>query len=127
MHLGTVDENGHAIIHPVGYYYDHSSYKFYILTGKESKKTDNLRKNQIVYYYVDDPDPPYKGVRGKGTARILEDVNFSTSIYEKIMVRYWGSLEHPMTLAHRDELKTGEAIILVISPRYFSTRDYSKQ
>jgi hypothetical protein len=43
------------------------------------------------------------------------------------MVRYWGSLEHPMALALRDELKTGEAIILEISPRYFSTWDYSKQ
>ena len=127
MHLGTVDENGQAIIHPVGYYYDHSSYKFYILTGKESKKTDNLRKNQNVYYCVDDQDPPYKGVRGKGTARILEDLNFNISIYEKIMVRYWGSLEHPMALALRDELKTGKAIILEISPRYFSTWDYGKQ
>jgi general stress protein 26 len=127
MHLGTVDENGHAIIHPVGYYYDHSSYRFYILTGKESKKTNNIRKNQIVYYCVDDPDPPYKGVRGKGTAKILENVNFNTGIYEKIMVRYWGSLEHPMALAHRDELKTGEAIILEITPGYFSTWDYSKQ
>jgi hypothetical protein len=40
------------------------------------------------------------------------------------MVRYWGSLEHPMALAHRDELKSGEAIILEISPKYFSTWDY---
>ena len=127
MHLGTVDENGHAIIHPVGYYYDHSNFKFYILTGNDSKKTDNIRKNQIIYYCVDDPDPPYKGVRGKGSARILEDVKFNTSIYEKIMIRYLGSLEHPTALAYRDRLKTGEEIILEISPRYFSTWDYSKQ
>jgi hypothetical protein len=26
MHLGTVDENGHAIIRPVGYYYGHSMF-----------------------------------------------------------------------------------------------------
>ena len=23
LHLGTVDEAGHANVHPVGYYYDH--------------------------------------------------------------------------------------------------------
>jgi hypothetical protein len=43
------------------------------------------------------------------------------------MIRYLGSLEHPTALAYRDKLKTGEAIILEISPRYFSTWDYSKQ
>lgn len=126
LHLGTVDGNGHAIISPVGYYYNHSNYKFYILTGKESKKTYNLRKNPTVYYCVDDPAFPYKGVRGKGTARILEDVKFNISIWEKLMLRYWGNLEHPIALATRDETKTGKSIVLEISPTYFSTWDYSK-
>ena len=63
LHLGTVDEEGHSNIHPVGYYYDQSDNKFYILTGKESKKTSNLKKNQMVYFCIDDPNPPYKGVR----------------------------------------------------------------
>ena len=39
LHLGTVDEKGHANVHPVGYYYDHLENRFYILTAKESKKT----------------------------------------------------------------------------------------
>ena len=70
VHLGTVDENGHVNIHPVGYYYDYSNNRFYVLTGRESKKTHNLRKNEMVYFCIDDPNPPYKGVRGKGSARI---------------------------------------------------------
>ena len=82
MHLGTVDENGQAIIHPVGYYYDHLENKFYILTSKESKKTHNLSRNERVYFCVDDPNPPYKGVRGKGTARILEEEKFNLGIWE---------------------------------------------
>jgi general stress protein 26 len=121
LHLGTVDEKGHANVHPVGYYYDHLENKLYILTAKESKKTHNLSRNETVYFCVDDPNPPYKGVRGKGTARVLEDVNFNFSIWEKIMVRYIGNLEHPEALALRDEVKKGEAIVLEISPRYFST------
>jgi len=88
LHLGTLDERGHPNIHPVGYYYDQSGDKFYILTGRESKKTSNLKKNQMVYFCIDDPNPPYKGVRGKGIARILEEVNFNLSIWEKIMARY---------------------------------------
>lgn len=127
LHLGTVDEKGHANIHPVGYYYDRSDNKFYILTGKESKKTHNLSRNETVYFCVDDPNPPYKGIRGKGTARILEEVNFNLDIWEKIMARYIGNLEDPMAIALKDELKKGDSIVLEISPKYFPTWDYSKQ
>jgi general stress protein 26 len=127
LHLGTVDKNGHANIHPVGYYYDDSNNRFYVLTGRESKKTHNLRKNEMVYFCIDDPNPPYKGIRGKGSGRIQEDVDFNIGIWEKIMVRYSGNLEDPKALALRDELKKGESIVLEISPKYFSTWDYSKQ
>lgn len=127
LHLGTIDEEGHPNIHPVGYYFDQSNNKFYILTGKESKKTSNLKKNQMVYFCIDDPNPPYKGVRGKGTARIQEDVNFNLGIWEKIMTRYLGNLQDPMAIALKDELKKGDSIILEISPKYFSTWDYGKQ
>ena len=127
LHLGTVDEEGHANIHPVGYYYDPLENRFYILTAKESKKTNNLSRNETVYFCVDDPNQPYNGIRGKGTARILEEVNFNLDIWEKIMARYIGNLEDPMAIALKDELKKGDSIVLEISPKYFSTWDYSKQ
>lgn len=42
--------------------------------------------------------------------------------------RLWSrNLEDPKALALRDELKKGESIVLEISPKYFSTWDYSKQ
>ncbi|MGH9985659.1 MAG: pyridoxamine 5'-phosphate oxidase family protein [Nitrososphaeraceae archaeon] len=127
IHLGTVDENGHANIHPVGYYYDHPNNRFYVLTGRESKKTHNLRKNEMVYFCIDDPNPPYKGVRGKGSARIKEDVDFNISIMEKTIPRYSGKLEDPTSQVLLEELKKGEAVVLEISPTYFSTWDYGKQ
>jgi general stress protein 26 len=127
LHLGTVDEKGHANVHPVGYYFDHLANIFYILTAKESKKTQNLSRKEMIYFCVDDPNPPYKGVRGKGTARILEEVKFNLSIWEKIMARYLGNLEDPMAIALKDELKKGDSIVLEITPKYFSTWDYSKQ
>ena len=40
IHLGTVDENGHANIHPAWYYYDSSKEKIYVETGKHSKKME---------------------------------------------------------------------------------------
>jgi general stress protein 26 len=127
LHLGTVDEKGHANVHPVGYYFDHLENMFYILTAKESKKTHNLSRKEMIYFCVDDPNPPYKGVRGKGTARILEEVKFNLGIWEKIMARYLGNLEDPMAIALKDELKKDDSIVLEIRPKYFSTWDYSKQ
>ena len=38
VHLGTVDENGHAIIHPAWYYYNPLNNKIYVETGKSPRK-----------------------------------------------------------------------------------------
>jgi pyridoxamine 5'-phosphate oxidase-like protein len=98
----------------------------YIETSKDSKKAFNLRKNNTVYFCVDALDMPCKGVREKGTVRIHEDIERNIPITEKIMLRYLGSTEHPMAKNLIDYVKKGDAIILEITPRYFSTWDDSK-
>jgi general stress protein 26 len=127
VHLGTVDEKGHANVHPAWYFYDSSNNKIYVETSKQSKKTYNLRRNEISYFCIDDPNSPYKGVRGKGSIKIHEDVNFNVPITEKIMVRYLGNLENPMAQALLDMQRKGQSVVLEISPKYYSTWDYSKQ
>jgi Pyridoxamine 5'-phosphate oxidase len=120
IHLGTVDEKGHANIHPAWYYYDPSNNKLYVQTGKQSRKTYNLRKNETIYFCIDDQNPPYKGVRGKGSVKIHEDVNFNVPIVEKMHYR---SISREIIGA----VKKGQSVILEISPKYYSSWDYSKQ
>lgn len=127
IHLGTVDEKGHANVHPAWYYYDKEKNKIYVETGKQSKKTTNLKENKIIYFCIDDPSPPYKGVRGKGTVKIYEDVNFNISIAEKIHIRYLGTLEDPISKELLNAIRKGQSVVLEISPKYYSTWDYSKQ
>ena len=127
IHLGTVDENGHANIHPAWYYYDSSKEKIYVETGKHSKKIENLSRNNMIYFCIDNPNPPYKGVRGKGSAMVHEDVNFNILIAQKIHLRYFGNLEHPIAHELIEAIKNGQSIGLEISPKYYSTWDYSKQ
>ena len=127
IHLGTVDEKGHPNVHPTWYIYDASKELIYVETSKQGKKTYNLRKNENVYFCIDDPNPPYKGVRGKGTVKIHEDINFNVPIAEKIMVKYLGNIEHPMAQALLNMQKGGQSVILEISPKYYSTWDYSRQ
>ncbi|MGG6460182.1 MAG: pyridoxamine 5'-phosphate oxidase family protein [Candidatus Eiseniibacteriota bacterium] len=126
VHVGTVDEYGNANIHPAWYYYDSSKDKIYIETGKQSKKTGNLKRNNVIYFCIDEQNPPYRGVRGKGTAKIYDDINFNVPIAEKIHIRYLGSLENPMSKSLLDMMRSGQSVVLEITPKYYSTWDYSK-
>ena len=127
IHLGTVDDKGHANIHPAWYYYDSSINKLYVQTGKHSKKTYNLRNNKIIYFCIDDQNPPYKGVRGKGIVKMHENLNFNTPIAEKILTKYLGNLEHPSAQVLLAAQKKGQLVVLEISPIYYSAWDNGKQ
>ena len=127
VHISTLDEKQEPNIHPTWYYFDNNIDKIYIESGKESRKTQNLRRNNIVYYCIDDDKIPYKGVRGKGTARISEDVNHNLLIIEKIVVKYLGSIEHRMSQAIISSIRKGDAIILEISPKFYATWDHGKR
>ena len=127
IHLGTVDDKGHANIHPAWYYYDSSINKLYVQTGKQSKKTYNLRNNEIIYFCIDDQNPPYKGVRGKGIIKMHENLNFNIPIAEKILTKYLGNLEHPSAQMLLDAQKKAQLVVLEISPMYYSAWDNGKQ
>jgi nitroimidazol reductase NimA-like FMN-containing flavoprotein (pyridoxamine 5'-phosphate oxidase superfamily) len=127
IHIGTLDRKNEPNIHPTWYYFDNNENRFYIETSKKSRKAVNLNAKNIIYYCVDDPNPPYKGVRGKGRVKIHEDVNHNIPIAEKIMVRYLGSLEHQMAKSLMSSVRAGDSVILEISPIYYSTWDYSKK
>jgi len=59
---------------------------------------------------------PYKGGRGKGRMRIHEDINHNIRIAEKIMVRYLGSLAHPIATSVMNTVRDGGSVILEITP-----------
>jgi general stress protein 26 len=126
VHISTLDEKGEPNIHPTWYYFDNNKDKIYIESGKASRKTQNLRRNNIIYYCIDDDNIPYKGVRGKGTVRISQDVNYNLSIIEKIVVRYLGSIEDTMSQNIISTIRNGDAIILEITPKFYATWDHGK-
>ena len=126
VHISTLDRKHEPNIHPTWYYFDNNNDKIYIESGKESRKTRNLRRNSIIYYCIDDDNIPYKGVRGKGIVRISEDVNHNLPIIEKIVIKYLGSIEHSMSQAIISSIKKGDAIILEITPKFYATWDHAK-
>ena len=61
---------------------------------------------------------------GKGKIKIHDDIERNIPIAEKIMVKYLGSLAHPMATALMSSVKDGDSVILEIVPSYYSSWDY---
>src|SRR5919106_773792 len=119
--IGYIDEKGEPNVIPTGYYFDSVSNKIYITTMKSSKKVSNLRKNNVIAYCIDDPSPPFKGVRGKGIVKIHQDVSHNVPIAKKYMMKRVGSLDHPIAKWLLSEIQKGNELILEITPSYYST------
>ena len=126
LHLSTIDEKGDPNIHPTWFYFDSSTNAIYIGTGKQSKKTINLKNHDTVYFCIDEPNQPYKGVRGKGKVKVHDSTDHNVPIEEKIVVKYLGGLESQGAKMLMDLSRSGDAVIIEITPSYFSTWDYSK-
>src|SRR5688500_2229567 len=117
--LGTIDEKEDPNVHPVWYYFDND--RIYFETGKNSKKVRNIRKRNNIYFCIDETKPPYKGVRGKGTAVISEDISRNVPIAEKIMIKNTGSLDNNMAKLLMDTIKLGESVIIEIISHFYAT------
>jgi uncharacterized pyridoxamine 5'-phosphate oxidase family protein len=126
MHIATLDGKGEPNVIPTAYHFDENENKIYIQTHKGSKKVENLIRKNVISFCVDDPNLPYKGVRGKGKVKMDEDISHNLSIAEKLLVKSLGTLDHPMARWILNETEKGKRITLEITPSYYSTWDYSK-
>ena len=126
LQMATVDGQGEPNIQPVWFYYDKNGEKLSITTSKLAKKTQNLRNKPSIYFSIDDENLPYKGVKGRGIATIIEDPNRILPQGDRISMKYLGTLNHPVAKMISDRSKKGEIVVIEISPKFFSTWDYGK-
>jgi nitroimidazol reductase NimA-like FMN-containing flavoprotein (pyridoxamine 5'-phosphate oxidase superfamily) len=126
LQMSTIDELGEPNIQPVWFYYDKNGEKLLVITSKIARKTKNLRNKPILYFSTDDENFPYKGVKGKGSVTIVEDPKRTVSEGEKISMKYLGTLDHPIAKMITESSKNGDNVLIEISPKFFSTWDYSK-
>lgn len=126
LQLATNDEQCNPNIQPVWFHYDKDVKKLFITTSKSAKKTKNLRNRPNVYFSIDDENPPYKGVKGRGIATIIEDPKRIVPKGDKISLKYLGTIDHPLAKMISDLSEKGEVVLVEISPKFFSTWDYGK-
>jgi general stress protein 26 len=127
IQIATIDEEGYPVIQPVWFVYDKESDKIYTGTSKTTKKVQNIKKNpDKIYFCIDEENYPYKGVKGRGVARISEDIQKNLSIMEKINMKYLGTLEHPLAKMLMENTRSGNEVAIEITPKFFSAWDFSK-
>ncbi|KAA2280475.1 pyridoxamine 5'-phosphate oxidase family protein [Candidatus Nitrosocosmicus agrestis] len=126
LQLATIDSKGDPNIQPVWFYYDKNKEKLFIMTGKNTKKSQNVRESPIIYFCIEDGNSPYKGVKGKGIVTIYDNLQTVVSLSNKMIIKYLGTLDNPMSKAISERSKSGEGIIIEITPKFFSTWDFDK-
>ena len=126
LQIGTIDHEGDPNIQPVWFDHDKDREKLLIITPKIARKIRKLRSKPNVYFSIDDENFPYKGVKGKGTAAIIEDPKRTVSYGEKLSMKYLGTLDHPIPKIISDSAKKGNHVIVEISPKFFSTWDFAR-
>lgn len=126
LQIGTIDDKGDPNIHPVWFNYDKDREKFLIITPIATKKIKNLLNKPNVYFSVDDTNFPYKGVKGKGTATVVEDPVRTVPETKKIYMKYMGTLDHPIPRMILESVQKGNHVIVEIDPKYYSTWDFSQ-
>src|SRR5438445_4899444 len=112
LRLGTVDSKGDPMIHPVWFHY--SNGKLYLMSVEETRKVRNIMGKKIVYFSVDTDAEPHKGVKGKGTAVLLTDVEKAMAMSEKLVAKYLGDLSAPMAKRSMDGARKGSEVSVEI-------------
>lgn len=127
MQLATIDEQGYPLIQPVWFLYEIDSNKIFAGTQKTTKKIQSIRKNpNRIYFSIDDENFPYKGVKGRASAKISEDVRRNLQIIEKINLKYLGTLDHPLAKMLMDNTRNGIEVVIELTPQFFSAWDFGK-
>ena len=82
-------------------------------------KVQNIQRNpDKICFSIDDENYPYKGVKGRAVARILEDVQKNLSMVEKINQKYLGTLEHPLAKRLMENTRNAMEVVIEITPKF---------
>jgi hypothetical protein len=82
-----------------------------------SKKINYIRKRAIIYISIDDGNFPYREVKGKGFAIIVDDSSRTIPEAEKIYMKYLGALDNPIPMI-LDSAQKGNHVIIEIDPKF---------
>ena len=107
----------------ISLWYEIENEKIYCATQKTAKIVSYLKNNPKCGFEIAADKPPYKGVRGDGNVKIIEEKGIE--ILETLMKKYLGEKESTLSKFLRDNSKSEVAI--EITPNKLFNYDYSKR
>ena len=115
LRLSTIDKNNFPHITPVWYMFNDE--KIYIGTNTKNQKIKNIEKNNHVSFCVDVGvnSPDISGVMGQGIANIILEIPKVRTIAEKILLKYFKTLENKSA---KELLEDTNCIIEIIPQKY---------
>ena len=121
IRLAFVDSNNEPAV--ISLWYTYMNGKIFCATQKSAKIVQYLEENPICGFEIAADSPPYKGVRGKGIARILEDKG--GKVLSVLIDKYLEKKESKLSQFLKQNSKTEVAI--EITPKTIFSYDYSKR
>jgi nitroimidazol reductase NimA-like FMN-containing flavoprotein (pyridoxamine 5'-phosphate oxidase superfamily) len=109
------ERDGTPLVHPI--WYNYKDGKFFAVSNKNGTKVRSLKKNPEVYFLVDIAD---RGVRGRATAKVIDDSDYATEITAQNLERYMGSVDSPEA---KDRLAIAKDLYsaIEITPQFIAT------
>ena len=115
LRLSTIDKSNFPHITPVWYMFNDE--KIYIGTNTKNQKIKNIEKNNHVSFCVDVGvnSPDIYGVMGQGIANIILEIPKVRTIAEKILLKYFKTLENKSA---KELLEDTDCVIEIIPQKY---------
>ena len=115
LRLSTIDKSNFPHITPVWYMFNDE--KIYIGTNTKNQKIKNIEKNNHVSFCVDVGvnSPDIYGVMGQGIANIILEIPKVRTIAEKILLKYFKTLENKSA---KELLDDTDCVIEIIPQKY---------
>ena len=107
--------DGTPLVHPI--WYNYRDGKFLAVSNRNGTKVQSLKKNPEVYFLVDIAD---RGVRGRASAKVIDDSDYVTEIAAQNLERYMGSVD---SLEAKDRLALAKEhySAIEITPHFIAT------
>ncbi len=121
IRIGFIKPNGTPNV--ISLWYMVENEKIYCATQKSAKIVSYLKNNPKCGFEIAADKPPYRGVRGSGSVKIIEENAAET--LEVLIKKYLGDKESTLSKFLRENSKSEVAI--EITPEKLFNYDYSKR
>lgn len=121
IRLACITSTGYPVV--ISLWYIMENEKIYCATQKKAKIVSYLKNNPTVGFEIAADNPPYKGIRGYGQAKIVESIG--ENILNILIDKYLG--KKISTLSEFLKRNSDTEVAIEITPKKLNTYDYSKR